>query len=167
MSSVTWEDILQARQRIAQAVFATPCPESVALSEVCGCRVYCKLEYLQRTGSFKERGARNALERLSPAQKARGVIAASAGNHALALAFHGAQLGIPVTVVMPRFAPLIKQSRCRKSGAQLVLHGESFVQAKDHALQLAVEQGLCYIHGFDAPDIIAGQGTMGLEILEQ
>ncbi len=167
MTCVTFDDIVQARRRIADAVFVTPCPESVTLSELCGCRVYCKLEYLQRTGSFKERGARNALVRLDPGQRARGVIAASAGNHALALAFHGAQLNIPVTVVMPKFAPLIKQSRCRRQGARLVLHGESFCEAKDHALNLAAKQGLYYIHGFDAPDIIAGQGTMGLEILEQ
>jgi threonine dehydratase len=167
MSPVTFNDIVQARQRIADAVFVTPCPESVALSEICGCQVSCKLEYLQRTGSFKERGASNALLRLEPPQRARGVIAASAGNHALALAFHGAQLGIPVTVVMPKFAPLIKQSRCRGNGATVVLHGESFGEAKEQALRLAAEQGLCYVHGFDSPDIIAGQGTLGLEILEQ
>jgi threonine dehydratase len=148
-------------------VFETPCPESVALSEVCRCQIYCKLEYLQRTGSFKERGACNALLRLEPEQRVRGVIAASAGNHALALAFHGAQRNIPVTVVMPEFAPLIKQSRCRRLGARLVLHGATFVQAKDHALKLAAEHGWTYIHGFDRPDIIAGQGTLGLEIVEQ
>ena len=165
--TVSFDDIVQARQRIADAVFATPCPESVALSEICGCQVFCKLEYLQRTGSFKERGARNALLLLKSEQRNRGVIAASAGNHALALAFHGAQLNVPVTVVMPKFAPLIKQSRCRHNGARVVLHGESFAEAKSHAVHLASEEGLSYIHGFDAPEIIAGQGTMGLEILEQ
>ena len=167
MTSVTFDDIVQAKSRIADAVFATPCPESVALSEICGCQVFCKLEYLQRTGSFKERGALNALLQLNADQRGPGVIAASAGNHALALAFHGNRLKIPVTVVMPKFAPLIKQSRCRGKGARVVLRGESFADAKDHAMQLAAEQGLCYVHGYDAPDIIAGQGTMGLEIVEQ
>jgi threonine dehydratase len=167
MSFVTMDDILESRRRISDAVFVTPCPESVALSELCGCQVYCKLEYLQRTGSFKERGARNALMRLDAGQRRRGVIAASAGNHALALAFHGAQLKIPVTVVMPKFAPLIKQARCRHQGAEVVLQGESFAEAKASALQLAADRGLHYVHGFDDADIIAGQGTMGLEIIEQ
>jgi threonine dehydratase len=167
MTTITFDDIVQARRRIADAVFVTPCPESVALSEICTCQIYCKLEYLQRTGSFKERGARNALLRLDADQRSRGVIAASAGNHALALAFHGAQLKIPVTVVMPKFAPLIKQSQCSRKGARLVLQGETFDEARCHAMALADEQGLCYVHGFDAADIIAGQGTMGLEILEQ
>jgi threonine dehydratase len=167
IACVSFEDIVQAQSRISEAVFVTPCPESMALSEVCGCQVYCKLEYLQRTGSFKERGARNALLQLDPEQRKRGVIAASAGNHALALAYHGAQLKIPVTVVMPQFAPLIKQSRCRAQGARVVLEGETFTDAMQHAYHLAKIDGLSYIHGFDAPDIIAGQGTMGLEILDQ
>lgn len=164
---VTFDDIVQARSRTRGALVSTPCQESVPLSEICGCKVYCKLEYLQQTGSFKERGALNALLLLDHDQKQRGVIAASAGNHALALAYHGARLGIPVTVVMPQFAPLIKQSRCRRSGARLVLHGATFGEAKDHAMDLAAVQGLSYIHGYDAPEIIAGQGTLGMEILEQ
>ncbi len=130
-------------------------------------RLFCKLENLQRTGSFKERGARNALLLLDDGQRRRGVIAASAGNHALGLAYHGRLLNIPVTVVMPRFAPLIKFNTCQRLGAHVILHGASFLEAKDHARALAEERGLTYIHGYDDPAIIAGQGTMGLEILEQ
>src|SRR5690606_32430449 len=105
---VTLEDVRAARQRIAGVVVDTPCPESLPLSELTGCRLFCKLDYLQRTGSFKERGAANALALLSEAQRRDGVIAASAGNHALALAYHGQRLGVAVTVVMPDYAPLIK-----------------------------------------------------------
>ena len=130
-------------------------------------KVFCKLDNLQRTGSFKERGARNALSQLSAEQKKRGVIAASAGNHAQALAYQGRLLGIPATVVMPRHAPLIKVSNCQKLGAHVVLHGKDFGEAKTYAHEIAAERGLAYIDGYDDPAIIAGQGTMGLEILEQ
>ena len=164
---VTLADIRAARRRIASGVTVTPCPESIPLSEITGARIYCKLDNLQRTGSFKERGARNALLRLPPAQQRRGVVAASAGNHAAALAYHGQLLGIPVTVVMPDYAPLIKVSTCRKLGARVVIHGVDFTAARARADELVAAEGLAYIHGFDAPDIIAGQGTLGLEILEQ
>lgn len=164
---VTFDDIQAARQRIADAVELTPCPRSNALSELTGSRIYCKLDYLQQTGSFKERGAANALLSLDDAQRSRGVIAASAGNHALALAYHGRRLHISVTVVMPRFAPLIKVATCRRYGANVVLHGDDFSAAFDHAQQLRDQQQLTYIHGYDDPAIIAGQGTVGLEILEQ
>jgi threonine dehydratase len=148
-------------------VVITPCPESIPLSEITGARIFCKLDNLQRTGSFKERGARNALLRLSAAQKKRGVIAASAGNHALGLAYHGKLLGIPVTVVMPDYAPLIKVSTCRRIGATVIMGGRDFAEARAAADALVAAKGLTYIHGFDAPDIIAGQGTLGLEILDQ
>src|SRR6476469_7093712 len=164
---ISLADIQAARQRIAGAICVSPCPESPALSELTGSRVFCKLDALQRTGSFKERGARNALLLLSPAQRQAGVIAASAGNHALALACHGRDLGIPVTVVMPRFAPLIKVARCRGFGAPVILHGDDFAQAKAKADELAAKNGLTYIHGYDDPAVIAGQGTIGLELLEQ
>ena len=164
---VTFSEIEAARKRIAGAVYASPCPESIPLSEATGMRIFCKLENLQRTGSFKERGARNALMLLDPEQAQRGVIAASAGNHALGLAYHGRLLSIPVTVVMPRFAPLIKINNCQRLGARVVLHGSSFLAAKAHATELAQTHGFTYIHGYDDPAIIAGQGTMGLEILEQ
>ena len=129
--------------------------------------IFCKLDNLQRTGSFKERGARNALAQLSPDQQKRGVIAASAGNHAQALAYQGSLLGIPATVVMPKFAPLIKVSTCQQLGANVVLHGMDFGEAKARAHELAKEKGLAYIDGYDDAAIIAGQGTMGLEIVEQ
>jgi threonine dehydratase len=164
---VTLADIRAARRRIAGGVVVTPCPESIPLSEITGARIFCKLDHLQRTGSFKERGARNALLRLPKNQQQRGVIAASAGNHALGLAYHGQLLGIPVTVVMPDYAPLIKVSTCRRLGARVVVRGRDFAEARAAADALAAAEGLAYVHGFDDPDIIAGQGTMALEILEQ
>ena len=165
--SVTLADIRSARRRIASGVVVTPCPESIPLSEVTGVRIFCKLDNQQRTGSFKERGARNALLRLTLRQRKRGVIAASAGNHALGLAYHGQLLGVPVTVVMPDYAPLIKVSTCRRLGARVLVAGRDFAEARARADELVAGEGLTYIHGFDNPDIIAGQGTMALEILEQ
>ncbi|MGC4004389.1 MAG: pyridoxal-phosphate dependent enzyme [Pirellulales bacterium] len=113
MPTLTIDDIRAARERIRDGLPPSPCPESIALSRLTGMRIVCKLDSLQRTGSFKERGARNALLQLTPEQRVRGVIAASAGNHALGLAYHGGQLGIPTTVVMPGYAPLIKVGTCR------------------------------------------------------
>ena len=164
---VTFQDIEAARKRITDAVYYSPSPPSIPLSEITGMKIFCKLDNLQRTGSFKERGARNALAQLSHDQQKRGVIAASAGNHAQALAYQGSLLGIPATVVMPKFAPLIKVSTCEQLGATVLLHGEGFGQAKARAHEIAVEKGLAYIDGYDDPAIIAGQGTMGLEIVEQ
>lgn len=166
-ASVTLESIVAARHRIAGGIVRTPCEESPALSEICGCTVYTKREYLQRTGSFKERGARNALLLLPADARARGVIAASAGNHALALAYHGRDLGIPVTVVMPVFAPLVKQGRARSLGANVILAGDNIHEAKRTADELVASHGLTYVHGFDGAEVIAGQGTLGLEVLEQ
>lgn len=164
--AITLETIRAARERIASAVYRSPCPYSLSLSKLCGAEIFCKLDHLQMTGSFKERGARNKLVQLSGEQKKAGVIAASAGNHALALAYHGELLQIPVTVVMPRFAPLIKVSNCRGFGATVVLHGETYDAARQHAAALAKERHLTYVPGFDDPEIIAGQGTLGLEVLE-
>ncbi len=164
---VSFTEIEAARERIRGAVDCTPCRHSIALSEITGMQIYSKLENLQRTGSFKERGARNALAQLSPEQQTRGVIAASAGNHAQALAYQGRLVGVPATVVMPRFAPLIKVSNCQKLGATVVLHGNDFGEAKAHAHQIADERGLAYVDGYDDPAIITGQGTLGLEIIEQ
>jgi threonine dehydratase len=166
-NSVSLADIQSARERIAGGVALTPCPLSVPLSEITGCEIYCKLEFLQRTGSFKERGARNALLLLAEDQKKRGVIAASAGNHALALAHHGRSLGIPVTVVMPTYAPLIKQMNCRRLGANVVVKGSTFAEAKQIADELVASQQLVYVHGYNDPAVIAGAGTLGLEVLEQ
>jgi threonine dehydratase len=164
---ITLKDIEAARERIKGAVYYSPCQESIPLSEITGMQIICKLDNLQRTGSFKERGARNALAQLPPEQQKRGVIAASAGNHAQALAYQGKLLGIPATVVMPKFAPLIKIGNCQKLGANVVLHGKDFAEAKAHAHEIGEERGLAYIDGYDDPAIIAGQGTMGLEIVEQ
>jgi threonine dehydratase len=164
---ITFADIEAARKRIAGAVYYSPCPESIPLSELTGMKIFTKLDYEQRTGSFKERGARNALAQLSVDQQKRGVIAASAGNHAQALAYQGKLLGIPATVVMPKYAPLIKIGNCEKLGATVVLHGKDFTEAKEKAHEIGKERGLAYIDGYDDPAIIAGQGTMGLEILEQ
>jgi len=150
-SSVTLADIQAARRRIAGSIVQTACIESPALSDLTGCQIFCKQEFLQRTGSFKERGARNALAQLTPHQAQLGVIAASAGNHALGLAWHGHLLNIPVTVVMPRFAPLVKVTRCRQFGATVVLFGETYDEARAEADRLAAERQL----------------TLALEILEE
>jgi threonine dehydratase len=164
---ITLDDVLAARARIRGGIYESPCVESIPLSQLTGARVWCKLDYLQRTGSFKERGARNALLGLPEAQRTRGVVAASAGNHALGIAYHGGLLGIPVTVVMPRFAPLIKVTNCRALGATVILHGEDVGDAREKAVALAGERGLAFVHPFDNADVVAGQGTMALEILEQ
>ena len=164
---LTLADIEAARARIRGGIYESPCVESIPLSQLTGAHIYCKLDYLQRTGSFKERGARNALLQLSPEQRARGVIAASAGNHALGIAYHSALLGIPVTVVMPKFAPLIKVSNCRHLGATVVLHGADLSEARVEAEAIAARERLTFIHPFDNEHVMAGQGTIALEILEQ
>jgi threonine dehydratase len=166
-ADVRFEDILAARERIAGGVFVTPCVESPALSAITGAEVHVKLEYEQRTGSFKERGACNALMQLGPEERARGVIAASAGNHALALAWHGKRLGIPVTVVMPVHAPMVKQRRCAELGARVLNAGETIADARTRADELVAAERLTYVNGFNDHAIVAGQGTVGLEILEQ
>lgn len=164
--AVTLDAVRAARERIRDVIYHSPCPYSLQLSRLCGAEVYCKLDHLQITGSFKERGARNKLLLLSPEQRKHGVIAASAGNHALALAYHGHELGIAVTVVMPKWAPLIKVTNCRGFRADVIQLGDSFDEARAHARMLAQQKGFTYVHGFDDADVIAGQGTMGLEILE-
>ncbi|MFN5756289.1 MAG: threonine/serine dehydratase, partial [Planctomycetia bacterium] len=166
MNTFSIADIRAAHERIRSGIYRSPCPPSIPLSDLTGSEIFCKLDLLQRTGSFKERGARNALLLLDDAQKSRGVVAASAGNHALGLAYHGRLLGIPVTVVMPRFAPLVKVATCRRLGATVILEGETFDDARRLAVEIAERDGLNRIHGFDDLRVIAGQGTMGLEILE-
>jgi len=164
---VQFQDVSKAAFFIRGAVRHTSCELSTGLSELTGCEIYVKEEYKQFTGSFKERGARNALMLLDEKQKVKGVIAASAGNHALALSYHGGLMGIPVTVIMPTTAPLVKVNRCRKLGANVVLQGAHIGEAKDHALSSEEYKGLQYINGYDDPAIVAGAGTCGLEILEQ
>ena len=160
-------DVEAARERIAGGIYVSPCVESIPLSQLTGAHVFCKLDYLQRTGSFKERGARNALLLLNDEQRKRGVIAASAGNHAQGVAYHGSLLGIPVTVVMPQFAALIKVTNCRHLGANVILHGADLGEARVRAEEIAQSKGLTFIHPFDNADVMAGQGTMALEILDQ
>ncbi|MDQ6621590.1 MAG: threonine ammonia-lyase [Pseudomonadota bacterium] len=164
---ITLADVVAARERIAGGVYLSPCVESIPLSELTGAHIHCKLDYLQRTGSFKERGARNALLMLSPEARQHGVIAASAGNHAQGVAYHGSLLGIPTTVVMPQFAALVKVSNCRQLGAKVILHGNDLGEARVEAERVAQRDGQSFIHPFDNPHVIAGQGTMALEILEQ
>ena len=165
--SITLADIEAARARIAGGIYVSPCVESIPLSQLTGAHIFCKLDYLQRTGSFKERGARNALLLLNDEQRKRGVIAASAGNHAQGIAYHGSLLGIPVTVVMPKFAALVKVTNCRHLGANVVLHGADLGESRVLAEQIAKDKGLTFIHPFDNAHVMAGQGTMALEILEQ
>ncbi|XP_060583155.1 L-threonine ammonia-lyase-like [Ruditapes philippinarum] len=164
--SVPFEKVLQAQDAIKDAIEVTPCRRS-QMSDLFNMELYFKKEYMQYTGSFKERGARFCLLNLSPEQKRKGVIAASAGNHALALSYHGKLLGIPVNVVMPTIAPLMKITACKKYGANIKIEGHNIVESRTVALEMAKERGLAYINGYDHEDIIAGQGTIGLEILEQ
>lgn len=160
-------DVLAARARLAHGIRVTPCIRASALSERVGMEVWLKRDDLQRTGSFKERGARNALLSLPAEARARGVVAASAGNHALGLTFHGGQLGLRVTVVMPVTAPEVKIARCRGLGAEVVLAGENFEAAQAHAVGWAARTGATLVHPFDDLAVMAGQGTLALEVLEQ
>ena len=164
---VSTKDIVQARERIGQLVAKTPCSPSAFFDEVTGAKTFLKFENLQMTGSFKERGAANKLLSLTPEERARGAITASAGNHAQGVAYHAARLGIPATIVMPRHTPLIKVSRTRELGARVVLAGSNFDEAYAEACRIQEEEGQTFVHPFDDPAVIAGQGTIGLELLEQ
>ncbi len=155
------------RARIRDAIYCSPCPASETLGELTGTRCHVKLENLQMTGSFKERGALARLLALDPAERARGVIAASAGNHGLAVAFHAQRLGIAATIVMPEWAPLIKVTQCRRHGAAVVLAGRDYDEAYAEARRREAATGGVFVHPFDDPVVIAGQGTLGLELVEQ
>ncbi|MET0249581.1 MAG: threonine ammonia-lyase [Sphingobium sp.] len=163
---VTVDDILAARARITGAIVRTPTLVSQTFSEMLGCQVYLKFENLQFTAAYKERGALNRLLTLDEEARAKGVIAASAGNHAQGLAYHGKRLGVPVTIVMPTTTPIVKVTQTQGHGATVVQYGEKFDDAYARARELEVEQGLTFIHPFDEPDIMAGQGTVALEMLE-
>jgi threonine dehydratase len=167
LTGVSLASILAARERIGEALHLSPCQLSHHLSERIGMPIYLKLENLQRTGSFKERGALNKLLTLSETQRRRGVIAASAGNHAQGVAFHSAKLGIRAQIVMPQATPLVKVVSTRRFGAEVILHGASYDEACEEALRRCEQQGLTFIHPFDDPVVISGQGTIGLELLEQ
>ncbi len=166
---VKLQDILAARERIRGAIRPTPCPASDYFTERTGCAsVWFKMENLQRTGAFKERGALNKLLTLSAEEKARGVIAASAGNHAQGLAYHARKLGVKATIVMPERTPLIKVTRTRDEyGANVILKGTNFDEAYTEAVRLQQEHNLVFVHPFNDAQVIAGQGTIGLELLEQ
>jgi threonine dehydratase len=161
------DDILAARQRIADQVLYSPCTCYEALSSAIGAEVYLKLENLQITGSFKERGALNTVLQLSAEEKSRGVIAASAGNHAQAVAHAAKLVGIKARIVMPETTPLNKVQGTRAFGAEIVLHGQNYDEAYRKALELQCESDATLIHAFDDPRVMAGQGTIGLELLEQ
>ena len=162
----SFEDVSTAHFRIRSGVVRTRCTHSRTLSALTGMKIYLKHEWEQATGSFKERGARNSLLALEPEQKKKGVVAASAGNHALALAYHGRELGIPVTVLMPSIAPLTKITKCRALEANVVLEGDTIADAAMAARSYVERDGMKYINGFDDFNIIAGAGSVGLEILE-
>jgi len=162
----TIDDIRAAAQRIEGAVLHTPMQVSRTLSEIIGAEVWLKFENLQFTAAYKERGALNKLLQLTGEERARGVIAASAGNHAQAVAYHAKRLGIPATIVMPEPTPSVKVTQTAGHGATVVLHGDMFDDAYARARELALEQGFVFVHPFDDPQIIAGAGTTALEMLE-
>ncbi len=163
---LTIEDIRAAAARIQGAVVRTDCDYSRTLSEITGAEVWLKFENLQFTAAYKERGALNALLHLNDEQRARGVIAASAGNHAQGLSYHGTRLGIPVTIVMPRPTPTVKVMQTEAVGGTVVLEGETFDEAYGHARAMERQMGMTFIHPFDDPLVAAGQGTVALEMLE-
>ena len=164
---VTLQDVYAARDRIRGIIEVTPCPRADVFTEMCGAQIYFKLENLQRTGSFKERGAANKLAQLTSEERARGVVAASAGNHAQGVAYNAQRLGIKATIVMPEQTPLIKVQATKRFGATVILKGASYDDACTEARKLEAERGFVFIHAFDDDAVIAGQGTCALEILEQ
>ncbi|WP_333572782.1 threonine ammonia-lyase [Sphingomonas sp.] len=163
---VSIADVRAAAERISGAVVRTPTLHSRTLSQLTGANVYLKFENLQFTAAYKERGALNTLLQLDAEARAKGVIAASAGNHAQGLAYHATRLGIPSTIVMPKNTPIVKVTQTEGHGANVVLHGETFDAAYQHSRELEAERGFTFIHPFDDPRVIAGQGTATLELLE-
>ena len=164
--TLTLDDIKAAARRVDGHLERTPCRHSRTLSAITGAEVWVKFENLQFTASYKERGALNKLLQLSGNEKRRGVIAASAGNHAQGLAYHGQRLGVPVTIVMPRGTPFVKVEQTRAFGATVIIEGDGYDAAYEHALQLEQERGLVFVHPFDDEDVMAGQGVIALEMLE-
>src|SRR3984957_7550949 len=164
---VTLSQIQAALGRVRQSIHVSPCTRSETFSELTGNSIYLKLENRQRTGAYKERGALNKLLSLTPEERSQGVIAASAGNHAQAVAYHASRLGIRARIVMPLATPLIKVSATRGYGAEVVLHGKNYDEAYEEALRLSARDHLAFVHPFNDDAVIAGQGTLGLELLEQ
>jgi len=165
--AVTLQDVQEAKQRIRNFIYLSPAPHSDALSRMTGQQVFLKMDNLQRTGAFKERGALNKILTLSDDEKQRGVIAASAGNHAQAVAFHATGRGIRARIVMPLMTPLVKVSATANFGAEVVLHGANYDEACTEATRMAEAEGMTFLHPFDDDAVIAGQGTIGLELLDQ
>ncbi len=163
---ISLADVEKAALAIAGAVIRTPCLRSQTLSELTGADVWLKFENLQFTAAYKERGALNKLLSLTPEERQRGVIAASAGNHAQGLAYGAKRLGIPATIVMPKFTPVVKVQQTEGHGANVVLFGEKFEDAAAHAHELAAKRGYVFVHPFDDALVMAGQGTVGLEMLD-
>jgi threonine dehydratase len=167
VAEVSLAGIERARARIRDYIFLSPCLRSAELTRITGLEIYLKLDNLQRTGAFKERGALNKILTLSEDEKRRGVIAASAGNHAQAVAYHASQRGIRSQIVMPLMTPLVKVSATRGYGAEVVLHGANYDEAYTEALRRSEVEGMTFLHPFNDPEVIQGQGSIGLEILEQ
>jgi len=164
--AVSFDDVLRAAKQIHGAVERTPLRRSRTLSEITGAEVWIKFENLQFTASFKERGALNKLLSLTAAERKAGVIAMSAGNHAQGVAYHAARLGIPATIVMPLGTPFVKVEHTRKHGARVLIHGESFADSTTYAYQVKEREGLVFVHPYDDAHVIAGQGTIAVEMLE-
>jgi threonine dehydratase len=163
--AISLEDVRAAQQRIGDQLSNTPCLHSRTLTQLTGAEVYIKFENLQFTASFKERGALNRLLQLDEQERRRGVCTMSAGNHGQAVAYHAHRLGIPATIVMPRHTPFVKVQHTRSHGATVVLHGETLAEAFEHSLKIRAEQGLTLVHPFDDAQVMAGQGTIALEML--
>ena len=164
---ITLADVLAARARVREHIYESPCARSEMLSRMTGQQVYLKLENLQMTGSFKERGALNRLSLLSEEEAARGVVAASAGNHAQGVAYHATRRGVRSIIVMPLATPLVKVTATRGFGAEVILHGANYDEACAEATRLCEAENMVFLHPFDDADVMAGQGTIGLEMMEQ
>src|SRR5512143_854767 len=164
---VTLDDVQAALGRIRDRIYLSPCARSETLSRLTGTSAHLKLENLQMTGAYKERGALNRLLLMAPADRERGLIAASAGNHAQAVAYHAGRLGVAATIVMPETTPILKVANTRALGAKVVLHGSNYDEAYAEARRLEQQASLTFIHPFDDEAVIAGQGTIGLELLDQ
>ena len=165
--AITLASVLQARERINGFIVNSPCRRSLELSQMTGAEIYLKLDNVQRTGAFKERGALNKVLTLSDDEKQRGVVAASAGNHAQAVAYHACARGIRAQIVMPLMTPLVKAAATKAFGAEVVLHGANYDEAYSFALESCAAQGMTFLHPFDDTEVINGQGSIGLELLEQ
>src|ERR1700694_5063715 len=164
---ITLADVQAALERIRPSIYLSPCTLSATFSQLTGNSIYLKLDNLQRTGAFKERGALNKLLTMTTQERDRGVVAASAGNHAQGVAYHAGRHGIRAQICMPLTTPLIKVSATKSYGAEVILHGANYDEACEEAVRRSHQFGMTFVHPFDDEVVIAGQGTMGLEILQQ